>query len=78
FVAADARVQTAFAYFQDGFVRRTTARGGDGRWLVLAVWASAAAADGAEQAAQSDPATGALAALVDAGSVRAERFETLD
>ena len=34
FLAADRRVQTEVVPFQHGFIRRTTARNDDGRWLV--------------------------------------------
>jgi hypothetical protein len=78
FLAADTRVQTEFAPFQPGFVRRTTARGEDGGWLVLTLWASRATADGAQQAADADPAGSAFAALIQPDSRRVERYETLD
>jgi hypothetical protein len=46
FLAADAEAQ-ARAHLARGIVRRTTARGGDGRWLVLSFWYDAECADGA-------------------------------
>ena len=75
FLAADRRVQHEVAPFQEGFVRRTTARHDDGRWLVETRWydrrcAEAAAAGGGEAAA-------ALAALVDPASERVERWTDL-
>jgi len=39
FLEADQRVQTDFFYRQPGLARRTTARGGDGEWLVVVLWA---------------------------------------
>jgi hypothetical protein len=51
FVDLDARVQTEFVYRQPGIVRRTTARGPDGEWLVLTLWQSL---DDAERAANGD------------------------
>jgi hypothetical protein len=69
FLLADAELQAELSP-QPGFVRRTTARGDDGAWLVLAMWWSAAHADGA-------PAP-VPAGLVDAASVRRERSTTLD
>jgi hypothetical protein len=69
FLAADAELKEELNP-QPGFLRRTTARGGDGGWLVLVLWASAAHADDAPA-----PVPGAL---VDAGSLRRERYTTLD
>jgi hypothetical protein len=69
FRTADAEVQEELSP-QTGFLRRTTARGEDGSWLVLALWWSATEAD----AAPSPVPT----ALVDAASVRRERYTTLD
>ena len=51
--AADARMQTDFAYQQPGMLRRTTARGDGGEWCVVTLWESAAAAANAETAALS-------------------------
>src|SRR5260370_35054776 len=45
FLAADKRVQTEFFYQQPGLVRRTTARGDDGGWLIVSLWGSQANAD---------------------------------
>lgn len=45
FLQADQRVQVAFAYQQPGLVRRTTARSGDGGWIVVDLWESAPDAD---------------------------------
>jgi hypothetical protein len=45
FIAADRRLQQEFAYQQPGLVRRTTARGADGDWVVIDLWRSAADAD---------------------------------
>lgn len=75
FRAADVAVQTEFAPFQHGFIRRTTARDGD-RWLVETLWYGP---DEAQAAADSDhPAVVALAACIDAASERRDRFETLE
>lgn len=76
FLAADVAVQTGFAPFQQGFVRRTTARGADGQWLIETFWYSH---DDAQAAVDSDhAAVVALAACVDPSSESRERFETLD
>jgi hypothetical protein len=69
FLAADAARQAELSP-QRGFVRRTTARGEAGAWLVLAMWWSATEADAAAAAVPEE--------LVEQGSVRRERFETLD
>jgi hypothetical protein len=74
-VAADAAVQTAFAYQQRGLRRRTTAKGADGEWLVSTLWDSVDDAKRAEAAAPQDPAAAAFAALTVDVSVR--RYEPL-
>lgn len=76
FLAADRRVQEEVAPFQHGFIRRTTARGVDGRWLVETLWSSdidaAAAAEG------DGPAADSLRVCVDPDSVEVVRWTTLD
>jgi len=47
FLVADRRVQTEFAYHRPGIVRRTTARGADGTWIVVTLWESSADMQGA-------------------------------
>jgi hypothetical protein len=69
FLAAD-EARQAELNPERGFVRRTTARGEAGTWLVLTLWTSAEAADAAASAVPEE--------LVDPASVRRERFETLD
>ena len=78
FLAADARVQTEFAYHQPGMVRRTTARGQDRDWVVVDLWRSAADADACLDGWHRGPAPRAFMALVDDATVRVQRFETLD
>lgn len=78
FLAADGRVQTEFAYQQAGMVRRTTARGADGDWVVVDLWRSAPDADACLDGWHRDPAPRAFMALVDEATVRVQRFETLD
>ena len=39
-LALDRRLQTEVAYQQPGLLRRTTARGEDGSWLVIQLWRS--------------------------------------
>lgn len=76
FLAADRRVQAEFAPFQPGFIRRTTARGPAGSWLVETMWMTEADAEAA--AASSDAAVTELRAMVDPTSETVRRYETLD
>lgn len=80
FLTADRRVQTEFAYRQPGLLRRTAARSTvDGReWIVIDLWATAADADACDARWATDPVAAEFMACVDAASVRAARFETLD
>ncbi len=78
FAEADRRVQTDFAYRQAGLLRRTVARHDDGSWIVIALWRTAADADGADGRWDSDPAGGAFMSFVDPASVRTERYHELD
>ncbi len=75
FLAADRAAQEA-AMLQRGFVRRTTARGADGRWLVETFWYSVP--DAVAAAADVGLAADRFAASVDPGSVEVVRWETLD
>jgi hypothetical protein len=77
FLVADRRVQQEFAYQQPGLLRRTTARGEDGAWIVIDVWRSAADADACDARWERDSATRAFMALVDRGSVSTERYAPL-
>ena len=78
FVAANERMQTEFIYQQPGCVRRTTARGEDGGWLVMDMWDSRDDAERAEALADADPVAHAADAMVDRATVNVKRFETLD
>lgn len=76
FLAADVAVQTEFAPFRAGFIRRTTARGVDGEWLVETLWGTP---DDAEAAARSDdPVQAGFLACVDAESASVRHYATLD
>jgi hypothetical protein len=77
FLEADKRVQAEFAYQQRGLIRRTAARGDDGRWVVIDLWYSAEAAEAANDAWDGDPAAQAYMAFVEPGSVSVERYEDL-
>jgi hypothetical protein len=78
FLAADRRVQQEFAYQQPGLLRRTTARGEDGGWIVVDLWRSAADADACDARWESDERTQAFMALLDSASVAIERYQELD
>jgi hypothetical protein len=78
FLDADRRAQVDFCYQQPGLVRRTTARGEDGGWIVITLWQSASDADAAADRATDDPATAAFDALVDTSSARTDRFIELE
>ena len=76
--AADATLQTDFAYRQPGMLRRTTARGEAGRWCVVTLWGTTDDAARAEQAAESDAVATAFWSLVDQDTVHVERFTLLE
>lgn len=78
FVAADERVQQAFAYQQPGLERRTAASGAGNRWLVIEVWGSHEELDAARAAEAADGAVQAWQELVDMSTRRREVFDTLD
>ena len=78
FIDADKRVQTDFAYQQPGMLRRTTAKGDDGTWLVIDLWRSAEDADRCEEKWGDDPVTDEFRRFMDPNSVRTKRFGTLD
>jgi hypothetical protein len=78
FLQADERVQQAFFPHRDGAVRRTTARGQDGTWLVVTMWESLEDAVSADAASGGNDACRAFAAMIDTSSMLVERYETLD
>ena len=78
FVAADRRVQHEFAPRQPGLLRRTTARGRDGDWIVIDRWRSAADADACDARWEHDEVTQAFMSLLDRSSVAVERYDELD
>lgn len=77
FLAADRAVQAELSWRQ-GFVRRTTARGEAGGWLVMTLWRSPGDADGANDEAAGDGPAGSFGALVDASSKTSDRYFSLD
>jgi hypothetical protein len=78
FLAADRRVQQEFAYQQPGLLRRTTARGEDGSWIVIDLWRSAADSDACAARWERDEVTSEFMALLDRPSVTVERYLPLD
>jgi hypothetical protein len=76
FVAADARMQTEFAYLQPGLGRRTTAKNADGEWAIVVFWNSLADADASS--GKDDPASDAFWGLIDPDTVQRKLYETLD
>ncbi len=78
FLAADRQAQTDYFYGRPGLIRRTTAKGHDGDWTVVTLWASEEDATAAMAGAASDPAARAFLAALDPASVRVERYQTLD
>ena len=77
FLAADRALQAELSW-QDGFIRRTTARGETSGWLVMTLWRTPSEADTANEQASGDGAAGSFAELVDASSKATERYFSLD
>jgi hypothetical protein len=77
FLAADRRVQEEFAYHQPGLLRRTTARGEDGGWIVVDVWRCSTDADACDARWERDERTQAFMQLLDRSSVAIERYQEL-
>jgi hypothetical protein len=78
FLAADRRVQQEFAYQQPGLLRRTTAHGEDGGWIVIDLWRSLADAEACDVRWERDEVTQAFMSLLDRSSVAVERYQELD
>ena len=78
FLAADRAWQTELVPNRPGFVRRTTARGADGEWLVVTLWWSDADADAGRRAAESSPVGRRFLDLVEPGSAQRRLYTTLD
>jgi hypothetical protein len=77
FLAADQRVQEDFAYQQPGLLRRTTARGPGGGWIVIDLWRSAADADACDERWERDAVTQAFMRRLDRSSVSTERYHEI-
>jgi hypothetical protein len=78
FLRADRSLQEDFAYHQPGLLRRTTARDGNGNWIVIDLWRSEADADDCATRWNDDPIPRAFMALVDDDSVTNERYVQLE
>lgn len=78
FRAADARLQMEFAYQQPGLLRRTTARGADGEWVVVDLWRSPADADACAGRWDDDATVKGWTRLLAGGSLQSERYAELD
>jgi hypothetical protein len=78
FLAADQRVQTDFFYLQLGMMRRTTARGTDGEWLVVQLWGRVEDADAATEIGNDHPAVRAFMSFIDGSTYRVKRYTGLD
>lgn len=77
FLAADEAAHKEFANFQPGIVRRTTAKGEDGWWLIELIWWSREAQEAADVAAAAAPQTQALRACVDTRTAERHVYETI-
>lgn len=77
FLDADRQVQTEFAYHQPGLIRRTTAHGGLGEWVVIDLWQSDADADACDERWATDPIAQRFMSFVDPASVQTRRYATL-
>jgi len=78
FLDADRRVQTEFFYGNEGLLRRTTARGEDGAWVVVTSWASDGDAEASATRAVDDAGVGRFMSYVDPTSVREDRYHALE
>lgn len=78
FLDADRAVQTELIPNQAGFIRRTTARGADGEWLVVTLWGRAEQAEDYARLAGTEGVGQRFMSFVDGASVRSGRYLTLD
>lgn len=78
FLQADRAVQEDFAYHQPGLMRRTTARDGDGNWIVIDVWRSESDADECATRWEDDPTVQRFMTCVDGATTTNERYTQLD
>ena len=78
FLEADRRVQTECVPTHPGFLRRTTARGDHGEWVVVTLWASPADADASAGLLADDDVMVGFLELLEPGSSTTGRYTTLD
>jgi hypothetical protein len=78
FLDADRRIQTELMLRKPTFLRRTTARGTDGEWLVVVVWGSEEDAATSRAAFEVDPANVALMTFLDQPTLTTRQYATLD
>ncbi len=76
FLEADRQVQTRFFNTQPGLLRRTTARGHDGSWLVILLWRTETDADSAGRSWREHPLGVRFNSLLQETTLR--RYTTLD
>ena len=77
FLAADARFQEDFAYQLKGHLRRTTARGDNGTWIVISWFDSAESFAAAGNATEGLDAVEEMHRFIDFSTHRVETFTTL-
>jgi len=78
FLAADKRLQSDFAYQQPGLLRRTTARGAEGEWVVIDLWRTGADADRCDARWAEDEVSARFQSLVDRSTMQVQRYHELD
>lgn len=78
FLAADRAVQTELIPNQAGFIRRTTARGTDGEWVVVTLWWSVEQAEAYHRLTGDAPVARRFISFAEADSLRWGRYLTLD
>lgn len=78
FLAVDKRLQSEFAYQQPGLVRRTTARGADGDWIVIDLWWSDEEADACAARWETDALANEFMSFVDRSTLQVTRYLELD
>ena len=77
FLEADRVVQAELSC-REGFVRRTTARGEEGDWLVMTIWRTRDHAEASTAGNGNGPGAETFAPLVDASTLTIRRYFTLD
>lgn len=78
FLAADRAVQTELIPNQEGFARRTTARGAGGEWIVVTVWWAPEQADAYHRLTREAPVAQRFISFAEPDSLRWGRYLTLD